>query len=569
MPATTTPLDDRRSRLERILALARLSLAVLAALVLRIDPLAVVTALPALPSLIMAYTLYAWAAAVAVAVVTRDLQPLGVILQCLDVGWAVLITSITAGPADAFFVFFVFVVVGAAYRWGFKESLATGLVTAALLLGQSALASAGYTMLPAAGLWAHVVVRAGYAVGLAVLIGYLAEEQHRARAESAAAARVLAAVNLGSGLRASIDAMLRELMDTFQARAALLAFEEVGAGRLYLWELPERGGSVRLIERPLDANSRIAGRFRSGARVYRLRTRSPAVEMTDDRGRRRADTELPSRIWEGESRVLLVGEMPIGDAWAGRLALVDPKSPTTARTRQWLAGLLPQAGLALYSLYLLGRLRSKVTAIERSHLARELHDGVIQSLVALDMHIEVLRRKLEAQQSEATEPLTQIQKQLREEVINVRELMQQIRPVPVDSKDIVGHLMDLAERFRRDTSIDARFATDLTDVSLAPRQARELVRIVQEALVNIRKHSGARTVVLRLAAADDGLVLTVDDDGRGFQFEGRLNLDELDAARRGPVVIKERVRVLGGTMRIDSAPGRGSRLEIFVPRRTA
>ncbi len=210
-----------------------------------------------------------------------------------------------------------------------------------------------------------------------------------------------------------------------------------------------------------------------------------------------------------------------------------------------------------------------MTAIERSHLARELHDGVIQSLVALDMHIEVLRRKLEAQQSEATEPLTQIQKQLREEVINVRELMQQIRPVPVDSKDIVGHLMDLAERFRRDTSIDARFVTDLTDVSLAPRQARELVRIVQEALVNIRKHSGARTVVLRLAAADDGLVLTVDDDGRGFQFEGRLNLDELDAARRGPVVIKERVRVLGGTMRIDSAPGRGSRLEIFVPRRTA
>ena len=58
MPATTALIDDRRNRLERILALARLSLAVLAALVLRIDPLAVVTALPALPSLIMAYTLY-------------------------------------------------------------------------------------------------------------------------------------------------------------------------------------------------------------------------------------------------------------------------------------------------------------------------------------------------------------------------------------------------------------------------------------------------------------------------------------------------------------------------------
>ena len=296
----------------------------------------------------------------------RDIKPLGVILQCLDVGWAVLITSITAGPADAFFVFFVFVVVGAAYRWGFKESLATGLVTAALLLGQSSLASAGFPMLPAAGLWAHVVVRSGYAVGLAILIGYLAEEQHRARAQSGGRRRVLAAVNLGGGLRASIDAMLRELMDTFQARAALLAFEEVGAGRLYLWELPERGGSVRLIERPLDENSRIAGRFRSGARVYRLRRRSPDVELTDDRGRRGADTEIcPVESGRGSRTYYSSAKCPLEtrglDGWPSWIRRARrPPGPDCG----W-RGCCLKSGWHSTAFILLGRLRSKVTAVER------------------------------------------------------------------------------------------------------------------------------------------------------------------------------------------------------------
>jgi signal transduction histidine kinase len=87
--------------------------------------------------------------------------------------------------------------------------------------------------------------------------------------------------------------------------------------------------------------------------------------------------------------------------------------------------------------------------------------------------------------------------------------------------------------------------------------------------VNIRRHSGARTVVLRLGVDGQTTVLTVDDDGKGFEFSGRYTLDDLDRERRGPLVIKERVRQIGGTMILDSAPGRGSRLEITIPRSAA
>jgi signal transduction histidine kinase len=144
--------------------------------------------------------------------------------------------------------------------------------------------------------------------------------------------------------------------------------------------------------------------------------------------------------------------------------------------------------------------------------------------------------------------------------------MQELKPLDVSAGDLPGQLASAADRFRRDTSIVTTFVCDLNDVRIAPRAAREILRIAQEALVNVRKHSGARNVVLRFAADDDRWRLTVDDDGRGFEFAGRHTLDELDAARRGPLVIKERVRGLGGALTIDSTPGRGARVEVDVPR---
>jgi two-component system nitrate/nitrite sensor histidine kinase NarX len=97
------------------------------------------------------------------------------------------------------------------------------------------------------------------------------------------------------------------------------------------------------------------------------------------------------------------------------------------------------------------------------------------------------------------------------------------------------------------------------------RTCRELTRIVQEALVNVRKHSQAHQVVVRLFTDHNHWKLTIEDDGHGFDFSGRLSQAQLDEARKGPVVIKERVRLIDGELTIESNPGRGSRLEITVP----
>jgi two-component system nitrate/nitrite sensor histidine kinase NarX len=142
--------------------------------------------------------------------------------------------------------------------------------------------------------------------------------------------------------------------------------------------------------------------------------------------------------------------------------------------------------------------------------------------------------------------------------------MQQVKPRDIGPRQLVEHMFQLVDRFRRDTGIEATFLSDLQEVPLAPQARRELAGILHEALINVRKHSGATHVVARLTRQDDDIVLVVDDDGRGYGFEGRFSQAELDMARRGPLVIKERARTSGGRIAVESS-GRGSRLEVLIP----
>jgi signal transduction histidine kinase len=208
---------------------------------------------------------------------------------------------------------------------------------------------------------------------------------------------------------------------------------------------------------------------------------------------------------------------------------------------------------------------TKAKAMDRALVARELHDGAIQSLIGLEVQVDVLRREAGTQTPTMAEELGRIQQLLRQEVLNLRELMRQMKPLDLDPRQLLDFLAESVDKFRRETGISASFVSELREISLPPRICTELARIAQEALANVRKHSGAANVILRLSLEGGAGRLVVDDDGRGFDFSGRLSQEELDAARKGPVIIKERVRAIGGELSIESAPGRGARLEITFP----
>jgi signal transduction histidine kinase len=236
------------------------------------------------------------------------------------------------------------------------------------------------------------------------------------------------------------------------------------------------------------------------------------------------------------------------------------------RELRFAQNIMGQVAPALYSVYLFSRFRSRVGVIERARVAHELHDTTIQSLISIEMQMDVLRRRAVDDLPLSSE-LERIQELLRQEILNLRELMQTMRPVDIGPHQFLDFIAQLVERFSRDTGIAVRFLSELQEVSLPAATCRELARVVQEGLVNVRKHSGAQSAVVRFGAQNGSWKLVIDDTGRGFPFTGRFTLEELDHFRRGPTVIKERVRAIGGDMVIESTPGRGSRIEVTVPQK--
>jgi signal transduction histidine kinase len=144
--------------------------------------------------------------------------------------------------------------------------------------------------------------------------------------------------------------------------------------------------------------------------------------------------------------------------------------------------------------------------------------------------------------------------------------MRGVTPADLAPEQLMETLADVVDRFQRETGINARFIRPFDRLDLPSRSCREVTRIVQEALVNVRKHSGARNVSVRLTAIDGHCRLSIDDDGRGFPYaDGFVSQSDLTQATQRPRIIQERVRLLGGELNVESDPVRGARVEISFP----
>ena len=146
-----------------------------------------------------------------------------------------------------------------------------------------------------------------------------------------------------------------------------------------------------------------------------------------------------------------------GQEWVGRVFIFDPQRIGDPEEElRFLQEFAQQVGPAIYNVYLMRRLRERAGAVERARFARELHDGAIQSLIAVEMQLDVVRRQ-SGQQPVVTSELSRIQKLLREEVLKLRELMQEMKSFEVDAERLPGFVADTVERFRRETGISAEF----------------------------------------------------------------------------------------------------------------
>jgi signal transduction histidine kinase len=210
----------------------------------------------------------------------------------------------------------------------------------------------------------------------------------------------------------------------------------------------------------------------------------------------------------------------------------------------------------------------RVQEEERRRLARELHDGIGQTLTALKNQLELLEREAAGSgPAPADRPALALRPRLAEAVgiaalalRETRELSRLLRPPVLDDLGLVPALRWLARSLRERTGLEVRLVEEGLDERLEPDLETLVFRVVQEALNNVVKHAGVAAAEVALGRRGGSLRLRVADAGRGFDPE-RLP-EEAGVGLRG---VRDRVELFGGHLQVRSAPGGGTTLDIEVP----
>ena len=195
-------------------------------------------------------------------------------------------------------------------------------------------------------------------------------------------------------------------------------------------------------------------------------------------------------------------------------------------------------------------LRKTITAQEdeRKRIARELHDETCQTLVALALRCEA----------------AEVKALVSATLDGVHRVILDLRPSILDDLGLVPAIRWLAGRQLQPLGIAVRFEIEELEERLAPETETALFRAVQEAIGNIARHAAAESVLIQLARRDGALEIEIEDDGRGFDPAG-VEGPGPSGRGLGLMGIRERLELLGGTARIDSSPGHGTRVVLRVP----
>jgi len=195
---------------------------------------------------------------------------------------------------------------------------------------------------------------------------------------------------------------------------------------------------------------------------------------------------------------------------------------------------------------------------ERKRIARELHDDTIQALVVVSRDLENLGSINSGQTA------TNVRKEIHRIIDGLRRYSQELRPSILDDLGLIPAVKWLASDLEKSSNIHTEIEITGKQRSLPPETDLMLFRITQEALTNIRRHSGATVTAIKIIYAEDVISLIINDNGKGFELTPRLS----ELARKGQLGLtgmKERAQLLGGTLHIKTQLDKGTELTITIP----
>lgn len=207
----------------------------------------------------------------------------------------------------------------------------------------------------------------------------------------------------------------------------------------------------------------------------------------------------------------------------------------------------------------LSRRLVEVQEAERRKLSTELHDRTSPGLAAIQINLKMLNNLLSTRGTEDVKALLDDTAGLIADMtVSIREISSNLRPTVLDDGGLLPALAGYAQQFAQRTGIVVHLHTEDATGALVPAAQSNLFRIVQEALTNCARHARARNVTIRLSTDEDRVSLMIADDGAGF------DLESLSTPGLGLLTMRERAEFAGGSFRLETKPGQGTRILVLV-----
>jgi signal transduction histidine kinase len=554
-------LFSPRERSERLIAGGRIVLAVTSLAALWRDPSEPAKYAPIAYALLAAYVLYAIVIAAVVWRWRGGAERQALWTHGFDLAFFSAFMYFTSGPASPFIAYFVFSLVCATLRWQWRGTMWTAVAALTLY------AALGYYFGAVLGdpsfEGSRFVIRGVYMAVVAYLLGQLGRLEQRTRREISALASWAALPS-----RSLEDVVARSLASAAEVHGApcvAIAWgRESGPGELVVWRLGaiertlEEGAEAGLVDLGLGGASLLLpanwrpGRellVRPAGQLEGALAERPVRELR----RRFGQGTVLSAPWRGElsaGRLFVVG---LAEATSDDLLLVEISAALV--------------GARIDTQLVQERRREAAATEERMRLARDLHDGVLQSLTAIGLRVAAVRRLLPPGTEPAESGLAELQRLLSLEQRDLRFVIRDLEPPRegASEPEFTARLVDLARRVEQEWRIGVDLAIEEVDEELDESVERDLYFLIREALINAARHAEASRVGISLERTSARRArLLITDDGHGFPFEGCFDLEDLASRQLGPRSLRERVASLGGTFRLESGRS-GARLEIVVP----
>jgi signal transduction histidine kinase len=237
-------------------------------------------------------------------------------------------------------------------------------------------------------------------------------------------------------------------------------------------------------------------------------------------------------------------------------------APFSADDEETLERFAVQASIAIDNAHLHAQAAEIATALERLRIAHEMHDGLAQVLGYVNTKVQAADQYLRrGKTEEASLQLQQLAVSARQAYGDVREAIVGLRTLPGRDRTLADVLEEFLQHWREQSGVAAELSMDPA-LRLPTNVELQLVRVIQESLTNVRKHARATTVRVSVEVHEGQLVVTISDDGRGFD---PASVTRGEFPRLGLTTMRERAASVGAQLDVESAPARGTSVRFTMP----